>query len=165
VGVDAEGNVTVAGYFDGTVDFGGMTRSSGGSTSAFLASYGPAGRNRWVRVHEADSVGSAAVTPAGNAVLAGRSSSAVDFGGGERTGSGNGFLFVVGHGPEGDYYWDYTFDAATSLDFPNAVAADDFGNVLLGGNFRQTVDFGGGPRSATGLDDMFMLGLGCECGT
>jgi hypothetical protein len=163
VGVDAEGNVTVAGVFDGTVNFGDVMRSSGGDSSDFLASYGPAGSSRWVRVLETGSVGRLAVTPAGNSVLAGDSSSSVDFGGGERTGSGNGLLFAAGYGPEGEYYWDYTFDAATSFDFPNSVAVNDSGNVVLGGIFRQTVDFGGGARSATGLDDLFVLGLKCDC--
>jgi hypothetical protein len=39
------------------------------------------------------------------------------------------------------------------------VAADASGNVLVTGRFERTVDFGGGPLTSTGGDDVFLLKL------
>src|SRR5262245_55043723 len=47
VGVDASDNVYIAGYFDGTVNFGGSALTTAGSYDIFLAKFNSAGVHQW----------------------------------------------------------------------------------------------------------------------
>ncbi|TND10638.1 MAG: psrP1 [Bacteroidetes bacterium] len=47
--LDSCGNIYVAGHFQGTANFGGLTVTSAGSDDAFVAKINPAGQWQWVR--------------------------------------------------------------------------------------------------------------------
>lgn len=85
VAVDGQGNVSVAGYFCGSVDFGGGALSSSGCGDIFVAQFaGSDGSHLWSKrfggaSHDAGN--GVAVDPAGDVLLTGSFQGAVDFGG------------------------------------------------------------------------------------
>ena len=85
VAVDAVGNVSVIGWFDGTVDFGGGPLTSAGGSDIFLAHYDPTGTHLWsYRFGDTSDEGgsSVSVDAAGNVLVTGHFRGTVDFGGG-----------------------------------------------------------------------------------
>jgi len=76
----------------------------------------------------------------------------IDFGGGPLTNPYfNNDIFVVKLSSAGDHVWSKRF-GGSSDDQARGVAVDSGGNVILSGFFINTVDFGGGPLTSTGLD-------------
>lgn len=100
--VDGVGNVLLAGYIFGTVDFGGGTLTAPGSNNdIFVAKFDPAGNHVW-----SQNFGDAdpqfgygiAVEPGGDAVVTGGFQGTVDFGGGPITSAGGYDVFVAKFG-------------------------------------------------------------------
>jgi chitodextrinase len=103
VTADGNDNVTVAGYFQGTVDFGGTSLTSAGNASAdlFVASYAATGAPRWVKGFGGTSAdgwqgGHVATDAATNEVIVTSSFETIaDFGGGSLTSAGSDDVCVV----------------------------------------------------------------------
>jgi len=74
--------------------------------------------------------------------------------------AGRADIFVAKLDPDGDHLWSraYGDDAIYQLGW--GVAVDGGGNALVIGSFNGTVDFGGGPFTTNGIDDVFVLKLG-----
>jgi len=161
--VDASGNVVVTGYFHSTVDFGGGTLTSAGSTDIFLAKFDSAGNHLWSkRFGDVDTQypTSAAIDGSGNVILTGELSGTVDFGGGTLTSAGSSDIFVAKFEASGNHFWSKRFGDG-QWQIGNSVTADASGNVVVTGRFKDTVDFGGGPLTAAGptlnaTDDIFV---------
>ncbi len=103
VTADASDNVTVTGYFQGTVDFGGKVLTSAGASSAdiFVVSYAPAGSVRWAQDFGGANgdgwQGGAVTTDAGTneVVLTSSFEGTADFGGATLTSAGSDDVCVV----------------------------------------------------------------------
>ncbi len=98
VAVDADGNVAVAGTFDGSLDFGGGPLTTSGDTDVFAARLDGMGNHLWSRSWgDAQTQTSAglALAPGGYLVLAGTFAGQLDFGGGPLKSTGNADLFVA----------------------------------------------------------------------
>jgi len=154
---DANGNVLMAGRYDGVVNFGGITLSSSAYTDdVFIAKYSAAGALQWA--HGFGSTGSdvatgAAVDSSGNLVITGYFQGTVDFGNGPVTAAGSNSLFVAKYSAAGNWMW---FDQVGNA-FGNAVAVDGSGNVVVTGYYSGTVNFGGGSLSSiNGGTDIFV---------
>jgi hypothetical protein len=168
VAVDASGNVIVTGDFWGAVDFGGGTLTSAGDWDIFVAKFGSAdGAYIWSkRFGDGDYqvANAVAVDASGNVIVTGTFYSAVDFGGGTLTSAGNADIFVAELGPvDGADLWSKRFG---DEDWQNgqAVAVDVSGNVIVTGNFKGAVDFGGGALTSAGNEDIFVAKLGPAAG-
>jgi hypothetical protein len=95
--VDPSGNLIVAGYFSGTVNFGGANLTSTGDTDIFVAKFSPAGVHQWSQRFGglfADQALSVAVNASGDVIVAGYFEGTVDFGGGSLVSSGLADIFV-----------------------------------------------------------------------
>lgn len=95
---------------------------------------------------------------AGNLVVAGAFTDDVDFGGGALHSAGSADAFVAMLDVAGNHVFSRSiggkyFDAAT------AVAVDADGDILVAGSFSDTVDFGAGTLTTTGLLDVFVAKL------
>jgi chitodextrinase len=154
-------NVVVTGEFQNSIDFGGGALTSAGSGDIFLAKYaGSNGGYLWAKRFGGvggDNGTDVAVDSAGNVVAVGGFSASVDFGGGPLTSAGNVDIFVAKYaGTDGHYLWAKRF-GSTGADSPSKVAVDSAGNVTVIGVFQNTVDFGGGPLTSAGGNDIFVV--------
>ena len=92
-------------------------------------------------------------------LLAGGLIGSMDFGGGPLTSAGSADVVVAKLDPAGAHLWSQRF-GATNNQQAAAVTSDPDGNVLVVGTFAGTIDFGGGPVTAAGNNDGFVVSLG-----
>lgn len=158
VAVDRQGNVVVAGKFQGTVDFGGGPLTSAGQFDIFLAKFSASGTHLWSKRFgngngdwNGDRANCVAVDSSDNIIVGGGFQGNVDFGGGQVVGRGISDIFVAKYSPAGSHLWSKGF-GNTQNDQAAGLVADASGNVIVTGDFAGTVDFGGGPRTSFGND-------------
>ncbi|MCK6586191.1 MAG: hypothetical protein L6Q76_01265 [Polyangiaceae bacterium] len=100
------------------------------------------------------------VDRAGNSIVAGQFSGSVAFGGNQLS-NGNTTLFVAKFGPTGQHLW--SMGTGSSSYFTTVrVTNDSAGNVVLGGGFSGSPNFGGGVLSNPGQLDVFVAKLDSE---
>ncbi|MBW2734896.1 MAG: hypothetical protein JRH20_21130, partial [Deltaproteobacteria bacterium] len=163
--VDASGNVSITGQFYGSTDFGGGSMTSIGESDIFLANYDSSGAHRWSKRFGAtswDSGWGVAVDGSGNIALTGSYRDNVDFGGKALTGVRVGDIFVASYDVNGVHRWSQGFGGQDS-DIGTAVAVDSAGDVIVTGQFGDTVDFGGGALTCSGFaEDIFLVKLSAK---
>lgn len=147
------GDLVIAGTFQGTADFGsGGILSAVGGSDAWVARYRADGSRIWsIRFGGSgnEDVYSVACDANGNTYISGSFFGPVDFGGGSRTSTFGGFLIKLDS--NGVYQWDRAIDLggrgrAYGIAIPNA------NTVVLAGKFGGTVNLGGGPITAMSTD-------------
>ena len=106
-----------------------------------------------------------AVDSGGNAVVTGRFFATVDFGAGPVASPANNWqMFVAKYDPAGGLLWARSFGDIFE-EQGTGVAVDGAGNIYLTGDFRVSIDFGGGPLEAEGqASDFFVAKLGPDGG-
>jgi hypothetical protein len=158
VATDGSDNVILTGEFEGTVDFGGGGITSAGSYDVYVAKFDAAGNHMWSQCFGDTSVqwGRGVATDGnGNVIVAGTSNGSIDFGGGVLSHGGGEDAFVASFDAAGNHLWSHMFGDA-EVQRANRVAADGSGNVVLTGNFRGSMDFGGGALTSAGLYDAYV---------
>ena len=99
VTTDGSDNVIVTGSFQGTADFGGTSLTSAGGLDIFVAKYAATtGATQWLKSYGGilgDEGFGVATDAAGNVIVTGYFSDAVDFGGGALTSAGGFDAFVL----------------------------------------------------------------------
>ncbi|MGK3994171.1 hypothetical protein [Sorangium sp. So ce1024] len=149
--VDARGNILVAGYFEGTVDFGGGPLVSSGNLDAFVLKLDALGNHLWSRRFGDIS---AALTDdqvalwisadaSGDIVVGGRFVQTIDFGGGYLTGGSGSNGFVAVFDASGQHRWSRAVRAQDAN--LRAVAFHPAGGVVVAGDYAGTLDLGAGP--------------------
>ncbi|KYF85604.1 hypothetical protein BE20_46140 [Sorangium cellulosum] len=101
-----------------------------------------------------------AVDARGNILITGAFEGTVDFGGGPLVSTGYKDAFVLKLDPLGRHLWSRRFgelSAVPELQAGLAIATDAAGNILVGGHFGATTDFGGGPLAAQGKSGFIVL--------
>ena len=165
VTVDPSGNVTIAGSFSGSVDFGGGLLAAGVGVDTFVASFDPTGSHRWSgRFGSAGAVSASgvAVDISGNVVIVGNLIGSVDFGGDVLTSTASNDVYVAQFDASGNHLWSKLFgdtDDPTGdklQQFVTGVAVDTSRNVVITGGFGGVIDFGGGPLTSTGSNDVYL---------
>jgi hypothetical protein len=162
VASDAQGDVLVTGYFEGTMNFGGTVLTSAGGTDAFVAKLDPNGGVAWAKrfggagAQLGQAIG---VDAQGNVVLLADGFQTMDFGGGGLTSAGNYDMFVAKFDPAGSYLWSKRF-GGVNADFGQGIAVDSAGNIVFTGKSDTVVDFGSGaPLPAAGGQDALVVKL------
>lgn len=162
VTTDADGNVLIAGGFSGSVDFGGGLLTSAGSRDICLAKFDPDGSHLWSqRFGDSDGQSAYGVASdgAGSALVAGGFRGTLDFGGGPLTGEDD--IFLAKLDANGNHVWSQSFGGPDAQS-PGGLAANAAGDVLMTGEFNETVDFGGGPLTSAGGIDVFLVKFGLD---
>jgi len=101
---------------------------------------------------------SIAINSAGTVLLGGSIQSIVDFGTGPVMPSGGDDAVVVKFDSNGTALWTKVYGDASSQTITD-VAFDSLGNVLITGQFEGSIDFGGGPLTSAGGNDIFVAKL------
>jgi len=160
IAIDGEGNVIVAGYFEGTVDMGGGTLTSAGAWDIFVARFDAAGNHIWSK-----SFGDAThqyvygliIDTFGDIIIAGSFYGTVDFGGGLLVSAGGSDMFVAKFDASGNHVWSKRFGDSASNQSCTGIATYGSGyRFVLTGFFYGNVDFGGGALTSAGLGDVFV---------
>jgi len=136
IAVKGDTNVTVAGTFTGTLDLGVTTLTSGGGSDVYVVELDTNGDVLYASAlggPDDEVVSGLAVDGAGNALV---------------SGAGLGTVKLDANGAS---VW--------KRDLYGHVAVDSRGNVLVGGSFTGTLDFGGGPLTSAGGEDIFVAKL------
>jgi len=158
--VDPAGHVLLAGALFGAADFGMGVLTSVGSSDVFVAKFSAQGMPIWAkRFGDSGSQGANAVgtDAAGNIVLAGSNTGVVDFGGAPVASAGSTDIFVAKlEAGGGGHIWSKSLgDGATQGIFGAGV--DGQGNVLFGGRYAGSPDFGGGPLPGVGNSENLFI--------
>ncbi len=160
--VDNANNVIITGSFEGTVDFGGGPLTSTGNVDIFIAKFDSNGNYIWSRIFgdsEAQLCRSVTVDSTNNVIITGCFEGTVDFGGGPLTSAGGytgGDIFLAKFDLNGTHIWSKCFGDSVDQR-SNCVTVDSTNNVIIAGQFGGTIDFGGGPLSAAGHYDIFLV--------
>jgi hypothetical protein len=169
LGVDATGDVFVAGSFAGALDLGvGAALPSAGGFDVFFAKLEHASGMPLVGEVFGDANAQRAlslvVDAAGNVVMAGPSTGAVDFGGGPVTTNGTG-AFLVKLDGHGKHVWSRGFSDTTGAIDPDvgtasgyrALAASPTGDLVWITGFDGSTNLGGGSlASGSGTKDVLV---------
>ena len=154
---DNSGNVIIVGSFGSTVDFGGGSLTSAGLTDIYIAKFDTDGMHIWSqRFGDADEQNAIYVQTdySGNIFVTGWMLGPVDFGGGPLPFAGWYDTYLVKFDSDGNHLWSNGF-GDSDIQLGRCIALESTGNVILGGDFTGTVDFGGVPLAAN-ADNMFM---------
>ncbi|MFL5322453.1 MAG: InlB B-repeat-containing protein [Myxococcaceae bacterium] len=160
VAVAPNGDIVVAGGFSGTTDFGGTSLSSVGYSDAYVARYSSAGVFQWAaRLGGAtwDEAYAVAVDD-NNVFVAGTYTGTVNFEGSNVTSRGDADIFLAKFSASGAQQYVHTY-GGTGLDIPHALAIDGAGNVLIAGEFENTMTMAGANLTSAADSDMFFACL------
>jgi F5/8 type C domain/Beta-propeller repeat/Fibronectin type III domain len=165
VAVDSSGNVIVTGYFIGTANFGGGSVTGLAGYNIFVAKYASDGTYQWAKTFGDTTVGGSgyaiaygvAVDTSGNVAITGRFADTIDFGGGSITAASGGYrnVFVAEFNSAGGHQWSKGFSTPVD-DYAWGIDMDGGGNVLITGQFKNTIDFGCGSLTSAGGYDVFV---------
>jgi hypothetical protein len=156
------GNIFVLGEFTDTIDCGGGPLTSHGFQDIFLASYDADGNHRWSAAFGAsdddDFQGGISIDATGNIYIGGRFWGEIDFGGGVLQSWVGGKMFLAKFDPDGNHQWSVNYGGyyvGVILDLEDIIVDLD-GDVIAGGFFTETADFGSGVLSADEEGDAFL---------
>lgn len=158
VATDESGNVIIAGFFRGTVNFGGSNLISVGGIDIFVAKFNGAGVHQWSqRFGDASDQRAFSVATGLDASLfvTGYFSGTVNFGGSDLTSVGSSDIFVVKLTSDGIHKWSQRFGDASAQE-AYSLATDESGQVIVTGAFDGTANFGGVNLTSAGAKDIFV---------
>jgi Fibronectin type III domain/Beta-propeller repeat len=163
VALDAADNILLTGSFTGTVNFGGPGSLSSAHlliSDAFVAKYTGTGAYLWAQRFggtNGDWGSALAVDGSNNVVVTGAFQGTVDFGNGPLTSAGSFDIFLLQlPSTGGTPLWSRRFGSPGD-ERSLALAAGLDGSVAVTGYFPGTVDFGDGPLTSAGSNDIFLL--------
>jgi hypothetical protein len=173
--IDSDNNLYITGFFTGMVDFdpnaGEVNLTATASTNTYILKLNSDGEFIWVRQLEGDTnQGKAiAVDQNNNIYTTGVFFFEVDFDPSGNTHAllslGSSDFFVQKMDSNGNFMWarSYGGDSAGSNELSRSIAIDNNNNVLLTGQFQNTVDFDPSNNeyelTSNGVHDVFILKL------
>ena len=158
IAIGPANTIIVAGWFLGTVNFGGGNLTSSGGVDIFVAKFEADGDHVWSKKFgglEDQRLECVAVDGSGNVVVTGYYDGTVDFGGGQLPSTAENDIFLAKLNASGNHVWSQRF-GSTNNQTGESVAIDASGNVITAGHFESTVDFGGSTLNSLGGDDVYL---------
>jgi hypothetical protein len=160
VAVDPEGNVVVAGQFNGTIDLGGGPRPGTGFYDLYLTKLDPDGNHLWSMVFGGDgeeTPNGLVIDEDGSIYLSGHAiSSNVDLAGHPTQPTRS---FLARFDSDGHLLWERVLSSDLEAWAEAAVRAAGGGVVLAGGWRKGTLDLGGTSLTSAGSYDAFLASV------
>nr|MCS5536978.1 SBBP repeat-containing protein [Candidatus Poseidoniaceae archaeon] len=161
IAVDSSGNAHVTGSFQGTVNFGAISKTSSGSSDIFITKLSSSGG--WIFADKAGGTGgdfgkAIAVDSTGNTYVTGHYTGTAYFGSNSLTSNGSDDTFAAKLSSSGSWSWVVKAGCSSS-DKGNAIAVDSSGNAYLAGHFYGTIYFGSTSLTSSGSYDAFISKL------
>ncbi|MEW6305074.1 MAG: proprotein convertase P-domain-containing protein [Verrucomicrobiota bacterium] len=156
--IDAQGNVIVAGYFQGEAKFGAHTLTAVGPWDCFMVKYSPEGSVVWVRQDGGlgdDGAMGVAVGPEGHIYVTGYFEGTASFGPHQITSAGEADAYLARYDADGNILW-VRRAGGEKVDLGWALAVDPAGHPFIAGYFRRTADFGSISLTSAGETDAFL---------
>jgi hypothetical protein len=158
LGVDSSANVFVGGYFRGSFDPGTGVVTANGTYDVFAWRLDASGSTSWFKHYGVAPNGyeepiGFATNAAGKVLITGAVDAGVDFGGGPLPGG----AFVTELDSAGNHLWSRSF--GPGMAYGRSVAFSGTSDVVLTGWLLGQLDFGGGPLTTMGADDIFLAKL------
>lgn len=166
-GVGASIAFTTSGDVLMTARLQGATTYDGGSLvtlggDVLVTKYDAVGNHLWTKIMGDGSLQEGfgvASDGSNNVLVTGVFGGSIDFGGGPLTAVGTRDIFVAKLDATGNHLWSRRFGGPLG-DITNArITVDLQQDVILAGGVVGPVDFGGGPLSSAGADDIFVAKL------
>ncbi len=167
VAVTPTGEVYVAGYFEGEIDFGAPVgkKTSAGKSDAFLAKFGADGKLVWAQTWGAarDDLANSVAVKGDKVVVAGSFLDSLEVGTFTKKSNGSDDLYIAAFDKDGNAEWLWTAGGIDS-DGVNAIAAMPDGWVI-GGSFTDsltitTANGGQANLKSKGGTDALLIKLG-----
>lgn len=158
---DSNEYIVLTGLFMGSVSFGGGTRTSAGSYDVFLAKLDPDGIHEFSKRYgnSTAQAGYSVTTDADdNVILVGNFYGEIDLGGDNLISSGFNDVFVAKFDQEAEHLWSKRFGDSNDQ-LGTSVTTDASSNLIIGGWYNGSIDFGGGNLTSTGVGDIFLAKL------
>jgi hypothetical protein len=150
--LDSEGNLIIAGFYNGDVDFGGgPLTSSLDDWGGFLAKLDTNGDHVWSKAFDGPAdqyLKGVGIDPEGNLLIAGDFTQAIDLGGGALASAGSNDLFVAKLDAEGNHLSSNRFGGAGE-ELIWGMRSDASGRLVLWGSYTDSLDLGGTPVTDT----------------
>lgn len=166
VAVDGHGNAFVTGYNQGTMDFVTSKVVAIGALDVVIAKFDSNGFNIWSKGFGGAQGQSSGLTlgieSTGDVVLGGSTSERIDLGSGTFLSDNAKYAFLARYDNLGGFIWSkyyggdkMSFDAMVT---PHSMALTSAKDIVLGGEFFQSADFGKGAVSpAVSSHDAFIM--------
>jgi len=159
VAIDSNDNIYMLGTYRGTVDFGADDVVAT-DADIFLIKFNSSGVFQWVYTAGGtgfDDSRALALDSNENPYITGSYSNTVNFGGGNITAANTNDLFILKLNSSGTYQDIYTSNIDTTTK-GKGLFVDSSGNIYATGTFQNTVNFGGGNITSSGMD-IYLLKL------
>jgi hypothetical protein len=157
VAISDEGDIYLAGHFNGTVNLGGGPLITSGG-ALFVAKFDGYGVHQWSKAFGNNSSGELAADGMGGIILSGSYGGTIDFGGEVLSSAGGLDVFVAKFDADGNHIWSRGFGNLNDQ-YGGPVSADSEGNAVISGLFAGAIDFGSGALPSAGDYDIFVAGF------
>ena len=158
--VGTGGEILLGGTFQGSMSFDGFALVSAGNNDVFLTKLNANGNHLWSKSFGGPAGQSAvavATDASGNMIFTGTGGGTFDFGLGNIPGTGE--IFLVKLDAAGNTLWAKRFGVPGKGQIAGTVKTDALGNIVIGGQFDGSLDFGGGALVSMGGEDIFVAKL------
>jgi hypothetical protein len=160
INVDSNGNVFVAGTFQGVAEFDKKVIVSLNHKEVFLVKYSPQGEIQWLKKGGASSdentLSAVATDSIGNIVITGSFSGTAFFGNKQLKSNGANDLFIVKYDNDGEVVWA-TQAGGKGDEIARSLEVDKSGNIFIAGEFNFSFSFGKSDIQNIGDWDVFVL--------
>lgn len=161
VGWTPEGDVMMAGFYTGPVDFGQSSPDGGGRDAVLVRLSGATGTTVWANTYGGasdDHFRALDIDAAGNTFIAGDFTDTVTFDA-VLTSNGGKDALVAKFSPDGNLLWIHGYGGVSS-DNGNAITLSADGMLFTTGHYRERTTFGTVALSAAEGADIFLMRLG-----
>lgn len=161
IGLDDQGAIFLAGYFEEEMVVGSTAMTSKGSIDAYLIKLSAAGEPQWATSGggpDWDGALGLTVTGGGDAIITGYFTDDAIWSGTSLASRGLEDFFVARFSPDGDLAWVQAGGSEWD-ERAGTVTVDIAGNIYVGGLAMRTSTFGSYTATSAGLEDAFIARL------